>query len=124
MSDAAGAGEAGQGAGGGQGMPPRRLRSPEEQLFDELIFKSELNEVYLLIDFVSGRPDRNLDRLTMPNPEAPTTVLSTVAIVERISLMRYPPDGDPVFNAKNAAFLLMAKDHLSALASPARGLTI
>jgi hypothetical protein len=104
---------------------PPRGRSPEEQLFDELIFKSDLNEVHLLIDFVSGRPDRNLDRLVMPNPDAPATALSSSTVIERISLMRYPPNKDePVYNAKNSAFLVMAKDHLSALASPARGLTI
>jgi hypothetical protein len=106
------------------GGSQRPARSPEEQLFDELIFKSDLNEVHLLIDFVSGRSDRNLDQLVLPNPDAPTTALSSAAVVERISLMRYPPSGDPVFNAKNAAFLMMAKDRLSILASPARGFTI
>jgi hypothetical protein len=124
MSEAGDTSERGQQTGSDRGTPPRPVRSPEEQLFDELIFKSELNEVYLLIDFVSGRPDRNLDRLTMPNPAMSATTLSSAAIVERISLMRYPPNGDPIFNAKDAAFLALAKDQLSALASPTRGLTI
>jgi hypothetical protein len=50
--------------------------------------------------------------------------MSSAEVVRRISQMRYPPDEGPVINAQNAAILLMAKDRLSALASPARGLTI
>src|ERR1700679_1283433 len=31
-----------------------------EQQFDQFIFQRELNEVYLLIDYLSGRPDKTL----------------------------------------------------------------
>ena len=45
-------------------------------------------------------------------------------IVEAIAKMRYPPRGSDAVNSENAAILLMAKDRLSALAAPARGITI
>src|SRR5215470_11427499 len=45
-------------------------------------------------------------------------------IIEKIAEMRYPPSGTDAANADNAAILLLAKDRLSALASPARGVTI
>src|ERR1700710_2899643 len=39
-----------------------------EQQFDQFIFQRELNEVYLLIDYLSGRPDKTLtafDNITL-----------------------------------------------------------
>ena len=97
----------------------------DKQLIEELIFKQDLNEIHLLIDFVSGRADRSLTTLTMPNPSKPGETMTSGQIVESISKMRYPPPEEtPVINAQNAAILLMAKDRLSALAAPARGLTI
>ena len=50
--------------------------------------------------------------------------MSSGTIVGAISEMRYPPGENSAVNARNAAILLMAKDRLSALADPARGLTI
>jgi hypothetical protein len=122
MSETGGAGGAAQPRATDGAGPQRRDRSDQEKLIDELYFRRDLNEVHLLIDFISGRPERSLDRLTMPGPGGASMTASE--IVERIASMRYPPEPDPVINAKNAAFLLVAKDHLSALASPARGLTI
>jgi hypothetical protein len=103
---------------------PHEEPSDDEKLIDELIFRQYLDEVHLLMDFVSGRADRSLTALTMPNPTAPGETMSSGAIVEAISEMRYPPGEDSAVNARNAAILLMAKDRLSALADPARGLTI
>lgn len=106
----------------------RRERSAHDQMLDELIFKQDLNEVHLLIDFISGRSDRSLSTLAMPNPhkdaDYPGDTLSSSDIVTRVAKMRYPPDENRVVNSHNAAILLMAKDRLTALASPARGLTI
>jgi hypothetical protein len=96
----------------------------DKRLIEELIFRQYLDEVHLLIDFVSGRADRSLATLTMPNPTAPSETMNSGAIVQAISEMRYPPGADSAVNARNAAILLMAKDRLSALADPARGLTI
>lgn len=96
----------------------------DQRLIDELIFRQYLDEVHLLMDFVSGRADRSLATLTMPNPAAPDQMMTSGAIVKAISEMRYPPGPNTAVNAENAAILLMAKDRLSALADPARGLTI
>jgi hypothetical protein len=102
----------------------RSDRSPEERLLDELIFRQDLNEVHLLIDFVSGRADRSLSTLTMPDPDDAKKILTSGEIVEAITTMRYPPGKSSALNGRNAAILLLAKDRLSALAFPARGLTI
>ena len=96
----------------------------DRKLIDELIFRQYLDEVHLLMDFVSRRADRSLTLLTMPNPAAPGETMTSGAIVKAISEMRYPPGPNSAVNAENAAILLLAKDRLSALADPARGLTI
>jgi hypothetical protein len=93
-------------------------------LLDRLIFEQDLNEVHLLIDFVSGRADRSLSTLAMPNPAKLGETMTAGEIVGAITQMRYPPRGSDAVNSANAAILLMAKDKLSALAAPARGLTI
>src|ERR1700676_1443118 len=67
---------------------------------DEEIFKRDLNEVHLLIDFVSGRPDKNLGDLTVPDPtqewqhgqagqKRPN--LDPAEAVRRIAQIRWPP---------------------------------
>ena len=43
-------------------------RGKDEQLLNELIFRQDLNEVHILIDFLSGRNNRSLQSLSMPNP--------------------------------------------------------
>src|SRR4051794_5953463 len=97
---------------------------------DQLIFDQNLNEVYLLIDFISGRSDRSLSSLSIPNPKGATSeTFKAAEIVERIAAMRYPPkmqSGTPeqIPNAEDAALLLLAKDQLSYLARPARSYTI
>jgi hypothetical protein len=106
------------------GRQSPRKQSTDEKLLDELIFRQDLNEVHLLIDFISGRADRSLLTLAMPDPQRPKKMMTSGEIVEAITKMRYPPDKSQTVNARNAAILLMAKDRLSALANPARGLTI
>lgn len=106
-----------------------RSRTSDDELHDRVIFGQELYEVYLLIDHVSGRADRNLSSLTVPNPNKGMPnegdTLSSGEIVKKIAAMRYPPDpATPVANAENAAVLLLTKDRLTALAHPARGFTI
>ncbi|MFL6462976.1 MAG: hypothetical protein ACJ73N_01015 [Bryobacteraceae bacterium] len=100
------------------------IPSAHEQKIDVLVFKRDLNEAYLLMDFVSGRTDRSLEFLTMVDPTDCKTTLSSSEIVKRVTALRYPPDPDPTAKSENAAFLLIAKDHLSGLARPARALTI
>jgi hypothetical protein len=98
----------------------------DSHTFDDLIFQQELNEVYLLLDFISGRPDRHLSDLDnkISDPENPEKKLSSSAIVERVSDMRYPPVPPPGKKGSDAAFLLTLKDALNSMAYPARGLTI
>ena len=49
----------------------------DRKLIDELIFRQYLDEVHLLMDFVSGRADRSLAMLTMPNPAAPGETMTS-----------------------------------------------
>jgi len=105
--------------------PPPGSSTGGQQSRKNLIFWKDMNEVYLLLDFVSGRPDRRLDTLTMPNPTpdgGPPWTSSQ--IVRKITEIPYPPEGPPEVDAAQAAVLLMAKDALSRLANPARGQTI
>lgn len=96
----------------------------DDRLLDELIFRQDLNEISILIDFLSGRNDRSLQTLSMPDPEDPGKTMTAVEIIEAITKMRYSPEGTPTVNSRNAAILLMTKDQLNALAHPARGLSI
>ncbi len=76
--------------------------------FERLIFRQELNEVYLLLDFISGRPDKHLSDLDdkISNPEDGKSKLSLTEIVARVSAMRYPPAPLEAKKARDAAFLL------------------
>jgi hypothetical protein len=108
-------------------MPVNTI-GPEEQgnrpQLYKLIFDQNLDEVHLLIDFVSGRADRSLTTLTIPSANDPNKPMASREIIKAIADMRFPPGGSDAVNADNAAILLLAKDRLSALAAPTRGLTI
>lgn len=102
----------------------------ENQLALE-IFRRDLNEVHLLMDFISSLPGKGLDDLSLPDPEwKPTAVnqsrphMDPAATVARISLIRFPPSPNPETRAADAAVLLLAKDRLNDLARPARGHSI
>src|SRR5215469_6229330 len=98
--------------------------SENEKTRDELIFQQDLNEVYLLMDFVSGRSDRSLSTLKITDPGTGNE-LSTSEVVEAISQMRYPSDrSKSIATSRNSTILQLAKDQLSALARPARGYAI
>jgi len=94
------------------------------------LFWRELNEVHLLLDFVSGRNDKSLVALTgIPDPAGPgsggvSAPLSWDQVVDRICAIRFPPEGTPESTAQDAAFLLMVKDRLNGIAEPAKGLSI
>jgi hypothetical protein len=101
--------------------------SDQTDLLEQVIFKRELNEVYLLIDFISGRPDQSLDRLTDlagPGATAHDPPLSPPDVISTVCQFRYPPAGTPEVNARDAAFLLRVKDKLNRLASPAGAFSI
>jgi hypothetical protein len=113
------------------GPPPAGPRpSQHDRAIDEVLFKRELDEVYLLMDFVSGRPDKELSSLSVPDPRQssdpsqPAKNLTPQQVVARLALVRYPPNKTWEQNADDAALLMLAKDCLTGLASPARGITI
>lgn len=98
--------------------------------FDELIFKRDLNEVHLLLDFISGRPDSHIwdiGDVKFPDRNGENgAVLTAYQVIERICEMRFPPPTgqDTTAKADSAALLLYVKDKLNAVAYPACGLTI
>jgi hypothetical protein len=106
------------------GGKPAEPQGGNRQQLDKLIFEQNLDEVHLLVDFVSGRADRSLATLAIPSGGNPVTTMTSRQIIEKIAEMRYPPSGTDAANADNAAILLLTKDRLSALAAPARGVTI
>ena len=66
----------------------RRYASANDQR--EALIERDLNDVYLLMDYLSGRPDRCISDLTMPNPADPAKPLNLVDAVCRI---RWPLPG-------------------------------
>jgi tetratricopeptide (TPR) repeat protein len=108
-----------------------RLSDLEANIIDEEIFRRDLHEVYLLMDFISSLPGKSLKDLVIPDPKwQPTSnnerrpeMDATQAIAE-IAKVRFPPQGTAQVIAENAALLLEAKDRLNELARPARGRTI
>lgn len=102
--------------------------SPTSGQHAELIFRRELAEVYVLLDFISGRPDAHLWTVDLDIPCAndPTTKETAFNLYKRIAQMRYPPDAKTTIeeNAYNATILLYVKDKLNSAAAPARGMTI
>jgi hypothetical protein len=98
-----------------------------ETSFEEFVYRQHLNEVYLLLDFISGRPDKRLSDLDnkISDPHSRNKhPMSSAEIVARVTKMRHPPDPHARERAADAAFLLELKDRLNWLAYPARGLTI
>nr|WP_294507104.1 hypothetical protein [uncultured Rhodopila sp.] len=106
--------------------PPGEMHSWDE------VYKWELEEVYLLLDFIAGRPDKRLASLEVEVPEenpaepGKTTIRKVGApeIAARISALRFPPEGTDLKRSQEAAFLLLVKDRLCALAYPATAQSI
>jgi hypothetical protein len=98
---------------------------PHQDLINAVLFKRNLDEVFLLLDFISGRPEKQLSTLTVPNPSGDVD-LKAQEVVKQLASIRYPvpPGRGAAERAADASFLLLAKDRLAALAFPARGLTI
>ena len=94
---------------------------------DEL-FRRDLSEVHLLIDYISGRADKSLaglkDIAGFDSNGAEVSSMPPQRAVEEICKISYPPGGSLEANAQQAAFMLMVKDKLNELADPARGLTV
>src|SRR5215468_9570963 len=91
----------------------------QDELIDEEIYRRDLAEVHLLMDFISGLPNKSLNDLKLPDlgwqpppdrPQDPRPVMDPAHAVTRISLIRFPPDPKPEIRAEDAAVLLLAKD--------------
>lgn len=100
----------------------REIDAPTDD-FDEEIFRRDLNEVHLLIEFISSLPGKSLNDLALPDP-ATGQIMTVSAAVARLSQIRFPPDPNPNVRAQDAALLLLAKDRLNDLARPARGRSV
>ena len=108
--------------------------------------RREAAEVYLLLDFLSGRTDRSLrptqeemarsllDRRNNPTHSDPTLeaerekiendLADPTRLLQRTFAIRYPPvEGTKNFES-DAAFLLRARDALNSRAAPTSGATI
>ncbi len=103
------------------------VRTRHDLMVDQIVFKRDLDEVHLLLDHVSGQTDKSLDSLRVADETDPSgqKAMSTRAVVERITSIRYPPEGKTSApTAADAAFLMVVKDQLNGMAHPARGLTV
>jgi hypothetical protein len=129
---------------------PTRAAVDPQSLSDLLTFNSDVNEVFLLIDHISGRSEKSLKYLDTTNIELPATQggvepvpaqpyaqvpeqpyknstsepPSIADVLHRLCQIGYPPHPDATTKAHKAAFVLMLKDRLNLLATPARGVTI
>src|SRR4051794_1336265 len=108
---------------------PENTLDNENRKMDLEIFRRDLNEVHLLMDFISSLPRKSLNDLSLPDPDPtgrPTapgqirSLMDPAESVRRISLIRFPPSPDEKKRAEEATLLLLAKDRLNDLARPAR----
>jgi hypothetical protein len=85
----------------------------------DFIFARELAEVYLLLDHLSGRSDKSLAAAIGGGEDNAGKVW-----IEKICQIGWPPKGNLVEQAEQAATLLLAKDRLNFAAKPANGASI
>lgn len=78
------------------------------EAFSKWIFLQELNEVYLLLDFISGRPDKHLIDLNRkiicidPEDEQKTLEMPLCDVLRIVSALRYPPTETERKNEKHS----------------------
>jgi hypothetical protein len=89
------------------------------QRMQDFIFARELAEVYLLLDHVSERADKNLAKAFSDQPDNSDRVT-----IQSICEIGWPPKGSTKEQAEQAKTLLLAKDLLNAAAKPANGASI
>jgi hypothetical protein len=86
----------------------------------DALIQHELDEVYLLIDYLSGRADRKVGAVQIDSCLQPD---QKVCLIDEVCNIRWPPTGDHA-RARQAAVLFKARDKLNELAAPATGRTI
>lgn len=97
-------------ANDGAGAPADAEPRDEYIRLEEFIFVRELYEVFLLLDHISGRWDKE-----MRNPDD---------VIHKICRIGLTPATDPAERLEQAVDLMRAKDMLNAVAQPATGLTV
>jgi hypothetical protein len=88
----------------------------ETQRIEEFIFVRELNEVFLLLDHISGRWDKSL--------YTDGAALDGSPHIDELCAIGLAPADDEQGRVDQAVRLLRAKDKLNAAARPATGMTI
>jgi len=109
------------------GIPSGPLPSGNQQNFGKLVFDQDLSEVHLLLDFISGRPDKHLADLDgkIEDPgSSPSQKMTATEVIRYVAKLQYPPPNVTQLMAEQAANLLLIKDCLNSIAYPARGMTI
>ncbi len=101
------------------GVPDQTTHRSGPDRIQAFIFARELAEVYLLLDYLSGRSDKGLVAAFGDGDEQAGTEK-----IQQICQIAWPPTGTPVEQAKQAATLMMAKDRLNTAAKPANGASI
>ncbi len=87
----------------------------------EALIERDLNDVYLLMDHLSGRPDLSISGLTLPNAADPSKPLM---LIDEVCKIRWPLPDERTVYAQQAALLFKARDRLNQIAAPANGATI
>jgi hypothetical protein len=85
----------------------------------DFIFARELAEVYLLLDYLSGRSDKSFSAAMGDGKDEVGTDW-----IQKICAIGWPPKGTAVEQSAQAATLLLAKSRLNVAAKPANGVSI
>ena len=107
-------------------LPPQAPKVPvlDSHNLEEVVHRCLLHEVFLLLDFISSRPEPTLACLggiIDPDTNQPMTFTGVLKYLNRV---RYPPAGTVADRARDATVLQEARDRLNKLARPANGLSV
>jgi hypothetical protein len=109
-------GSSGEGGVGGELSPVWKFQS--------FIFNRELAEVYLLLDHLSGRPDKDLIGDAKTSPLGQGDGKNPIDWIREVANIVWPPTGADKDQAAQAATLIKVRDYLNRQAAPATGATI
>lgn len=120
--NADGSGDGHGGNGGVAGHPGGEDDGTAREIvrLEEFIFVRELYEVFLLLDHISGRWDKELAEPRGPHHES----ADAASIIRTICEIGLTPSRDPEIRLTQAVALMRAKDTLNGVARPATGLTV
>lgn len=105
-------------------LPPASA-APLQPLDDFIgLVDQDVREIDLLLDFISGRPDKRLADIDKELLDDQGAEMTCAKIVETYYEIRQQRATGTSLSAQSYAFILKLKDLLNAFASPARGLTI